>query len=302
MIKVYDISEITPEQFIKKHIEENRPCVIRNFYNNNDKCFKFYSLKQQDIKNFKIGNVTSGILNENCLNDFIDKIKDSITFNTKLTRTWSHNKDNITRWHYDGNGQDVINICLQGKKRFYLAPPASIPVYPLSSIALTMSEWDGEYIDIQQFDLLYIPSYWFHKVITLEDKTVTINHVFFHKNHNLYASHRDLYVYTLHDFFNTYMCTQKICKITKKKPLFYCFLYGFYELSWVYLLLFAFFIGLYKYNVKFYNIGQMIIFIVSLYYYFDSNYDFVFSGVNKLYAFYLFVFIFLLNIIVKFIN
>jgi len=299
MIKIYKNNEITPNEFIKKHVEENRPCVIKNFYSSDDKCFKYYDSNYVSMKIYKIGNINSGFLNENCLNNFMDNIKEFISFNTNVTRVWSHNKGNITRWHYDGNGQDVINICLHGKKRFYLAPPGSIPVYPLSNIALSIIDWDNEYADIEQYDLLYIPSYWFHKVITLENKTVTINHIFFHKNHNLYASQRDLYVYRLHDFFKTYMCTQEICKITKKQPLLNCFIYGFYELLWIYLLLFLLFIGLYRYNIKFYNIGQIILFIVSSYYYFDNNYDYIFSGINKLYGFYFFIFLILLNVMIK---
>ena len=38
-------------------------------------------------------------------------------------RYWHHDKGHVTRWHFDGDGVQVINICLRGSKRFLLAPP-----------------------------------------------------------------------------------------------------------------------------------------------------------------------------------
>ena len=300
MIKIYNKNNITLELFIKNHIDENRPCVIKNFYDNDEKCINFYLSNIKNVENYKIGNVISYLLKETCLNNFMSRLNEQITLK-KNTRMWIHDKNNLTRWHYDGNGQNVINICLQGKKRFYLAPPNTIPVYPLSNIALPYVDWDGEYIDIEKYDLLFIPSYWFHKVLTLENKTITINHLFYHKNNNVFASHRDLYLYTLHKYFNSYMCNEDICSITKKKPLFYCFLYGFYEMLWIYIILFIIFIFLYKINIKLFNISQIIMFILIFYIYFDNKYNKVFSGILKLYSFYIFLFFIFFNLIVKFI-
>lgn len=299
MIKVYNLNEITPELFLQNHIKENRPCVIKKFFHN-DKCLDFYKKNINRAIEYKIGNLVSNFMNELCVSDFIKKIESNFTI-TQCTRAWQHNKNNVTRWHYDGNGQNVINICLAGKKRFFLAPPSSIPVYPLSNIALPY-DWDSEWIDIETYDLLYIPSYWFHKVETLEDKTITINYLFYDDiNNNLFASHRDIYLYTLHDYFNTAMCKDIICLITKKKPMTYCLMYGVYEMIWIYMLLLIFFILLYRNNVQLYKITNIILFIIVSYFYFNKEYDNATVGINILYAFYLYIFLILINLTIKFI-
>lgn len=298
MIKIYNLNEITPDIFLKNHIEESRPCVIKNFFYN-DKCFDFYNQNKDNTENYLIVNVISHLIKKTCLNDFIKKLESTNKF-TDYTRYWKHNKGNITPWHYDGNGQNVINICLSGKKRFYLAPPGTIPVYPLSNVAIHYN-WDSKYVDIEKYDLLYIPSYWFHKVITLEDNTVTINYLFYnYKNNNLFATNRDIYLYTLHDYFNTNMCENYICKITEKKPLMFSILYGLYEMLYIYFILLVLFFIIYKNNKKIYNIINCV-FLLFIYYIY-TNKDIVKSsyGANKLFSLYIIFFIISLNLFIKF--
>jgi dTDP-4-dehydrorhamnose 3,5-epimerase-like enzyme len=300
MIKTYTKDNISPIQFYREHIEKNRPCVIKNFYNENDKCYKYYIENINNVKEYKIGYAPVYSIKSRCLNNFMKEIN-KLTTIIDDTRMWKHNKGNTTPFHYDGNGQNVINICLSGSKRFYLAPPSSIPVYPLSNIAIHYNNWDSDYIDIEKGDLLYIPSYWFHKVVTLKNNTITVNHLFFHKNNNLYASHRDLYLYTIHSYLNSSMCDNNICNLTKKKPLFYCLLFGIYEISWIYFILFIIFLTLYKHNLQMYRILNIISFISMLYLYKDKYLDIVSCGISKLFSLYLFIFLILLNISIRFI-
>jgi len=298
MIKIYN-NNISPLYFYKEHIEKNRPCVIKNFYNENDNCYKYYSKNINKVKEYKIGYASVYSTKSVCFNDFMKEIN-KLTTIVDETRMWKHNKDNLTLFHYDGNGQNVINICLSGSKRFYLAPPSSIPVYPLSNIALHYNNWDSNYADIEKGDLLYIPSYWFHKVLTLENNTVTVNHLFFHKNNNLYASHRDLYLYTLHKYLNSFMCIDnKICNLTKKKPLIYCLLFGIYEVSWIYIILSIIFLAAYKNNLQIYKILNIVSFVAIIYLYKDKYINNVSSGISKLFSLYLFIFIILFNITTK---
>jgi hypothetical protein len=115
-----------------------------------------------------------------CFNEFVESLKEKITFNDGI-RAWKHNKGNVTQWHYDGNGINIFNICISGRKRFYLSPPGSIPVLPLSNISLKTDIWDEQsvFVEIGVSDMLYLPPYWFHKVITLEDNTLTVNYAFY---------------------------------------------------------------------------------------------------------------------------
>ena len=96
------------------------------------------------------------------------------------------------------------------------------------------------------------------------------------------------------------MCTDnKICNLTKKKPLLYCLLFGLYEISYIYIILLIIFLTLYNY--KLYKILHIISFIIILYLYNDKYINKVSSGISKLFSLYLFIFLVLFNIIIKFI-
>ena len=100
-----------------------------------------------------------------------------------------------------------------------MAPPGSIPVYPFTNIGIFPNYWkEKEYVDIYTGDLFFIPCYWHHKVLTLEDNTFTINYTLYNDNNHLYATNRDIHMYGLHKYFNTSMCkTNKICNILHDK-------------------------------------------------------------------------------------
>ena len=89
-------------------------------------------------------------------------------------RFWEHNKGHVTRWHFDGDGVQVINICLSGIKQFDLAPPGSTLMYPFSNIACAPPPATYSVV-IRKGDLLYFPAFWLHKVTCLKDNTKTYN-------------------------------------------------------------------------------------------------------------------------------
>ena len=293
MIDIINIYE--NDNFYNNYVIKNRPCIIKNFYKTNDKCMKYYNkIKDNDSYFIKksIGNVPAYYLSEKniCKNKHINNLyKNKDIYFYKNTRIWRHKKNNFTPWHYDGNGINVLNICITGSKRFYFSHPGSLPVYPLSNITMQPDMWDSNYIDAYPGDLVYIPSYWFHKVLTLEDNTFFINHNFLHKNNNLFATNRDLTLYTLHNIFNTEMCNNNekvnICKLTKNKNKLYALIYGLYEFSWIYLILLLIYININK--KQYFNYILLLLIIISL---LHKQLNKNTSGIIKLYGVYLLIF------------
>lgn len=97
-------------------------------------------------------------------------------------RMWKHKRGNYTHAHYDANMINVFNFSLKGSKTFYLSPPNSRWVFPLTGIGV-QSHMSGNSvfeITITPGDLLYIPATWFHSVLTNED-SVNVNITFFHR-------------------------------------------------------------------------------------------------------------------------
>jgi hypothetical protein len=300
MIDEFNFGEIDYKNFYNKYIIINKPCLIRNFLPENDKCFKLFK-KFNNFKKFYIGNIPSYFMKTSCFNEFAESLKEKITFNEGI-RAWKHNKGNITQWHYDGNGINIFNICISGRKRFYLSPPGSIPVLPLSNISLKTDIWDEQsvFVEIGVSDMLYLPPYWFHKVITLEDNTLTVNYAFYHNKNSLFATNRDIYLYTLHDYFNTNMCIiNNICKVTHKKNIIHAFLLGFYEVMPVYLIFTIIFLFVFKRNKKYYSYLLYLLYGFSVYLNLNTFINDVTSGISKLLSIYLFVFILYIHILTK---
>jgi hypothetical protein len=214
-----------------KHINDNKPCLIKNFFNNNDEnnilCNTnkkrninidanytscnikslVNNIEKSELKCFSYGCYFNKKENLCCSNDLLNNL---FTNNAYLidedNRLWNHKKNNFTRNHYDGNGVEVINISLKGKKRFYLASPSKkFTMFPVSNISINSNPDDCNYdyiIDLLPGDFLYIPSYWWHKVLTLED-SINVNFNFYVKDHQL--SERQKNIYYLHKIANSYL-------------------------------------------------------------------------------------------------
>jgi hypothetical protein len=267
-----DADFFSPEDVVH-HISTNKPCVVRGFFSPDIVKHYVGEIKNKNLTRYLIGNVVSEYFEKTKMpfNDYLDAYqRDENLLHCNVIRVWRHNKNNLTRWHYDGNGADLLNISLQGKKRFYLAPPNALPVYPFTNIAWKYDFKETHVVEIEPGDMLFLPAYWFHKVLTLEDNTININYIMYNKNNKKIASKRDQELFALHNLFNTSM-DKEIKSIYKNEGRFIpAIARGLYELfpfialfvilysvakktkqRWISfgLLLIAIFIGLYLYSL-----------------------------------------------------
>ncbi len=213
-MNVYDIAHLSYDDFMTNHLRANQPCVVKRFVNNDSCSYDSFAkhIGKTKYQTYSIGSTKAefGSYETFCNNELVRGLErdDSIILE-KWFRLWKHSRGNVTQWHYDGNGADIFNVCLSGSKDFYLSPPNSLPVYPLSSIALPLG-FRGKYkVRLDVGDMLYIPAYWFHKVVTVEDGATNINFTFFDKLQNKVGRNRDMYA--LHTVLRTSMCDQPIC-------------------------------------------------------------------------------------------
>jgi hypothetical protein len=294
-MKVYNNNEITPNDFIQLHIQNNVPCVIKNFLSD-QQCSATSFLKyitNNKLESYKIGNITSHSIkiSDFCNNNkFIKAIQNDPNIIVENEwRIWKHNKNNFTKWHYDGNGSDLLNISVSGSKRFYLAPPNSFPVYPLSNIGLDINFKEHIVYDLMPTDMLFIPAYWFHQVLTLEDDTVNVNFTMFNKKNHIVANPRDSELFMVHKFFNTNMCDFPICDIVKNKiPMHKGFTRAIFEMLPIYLIILLVFIFLKK---KIYKQIFLYGLIIGCFYLL-LNKKFVYDtfGISYLYGVFIFIF------------
>lgn len=292
-MKVYNNNEITPDDFIKLHLQKNIPCVIKNFLSDKQ-CspdqFKKY-ITNNKLDSYNIGNITThSIKTDSFCNDnkYIKALQsDSDLLIIDEWRIWKHNKDNFTKWHYDGNGSDLLNISIQGSKRFYLAPPNSFPVYPLSNIAIHYNFKETIVYDLMPKDMLFIPAYWFHQVLTLEDNTINVNFTMFNKKNQLIAHPRNIELYVLHKFFDTNMCKFPICDITKN-PLYKGIIRGLIEMIPIYIIIILLFYFLKKTVYR--RIFLSILIILCFYLILNKKLVIDTFGISYLYGFFVFIF------------
>lgn len=297
MIDTYNLNEITWKHFRNNYIYKNKPCIIKKFINNtNCSIYNFIRFVNDEsmIKSYKIGNVPTFARDavNLCNNHLVKGIENEMVVTDKY-RIWKHQKNNKTKWHYDGHGGDLYNLCIQGSKHFYLAPPGSFPVYPLSNIAYDIEFKEKYLIKLNPYDMLYIPSYWFHKVITLEDNTINMNYTFFGNHNKMISSKRDRDLYTLHNIFNSHMCisndSNPICNIYSnniyKNKYYSAFFRGFYETT----PLFIIFLIL---ALKFKKL--LFLYLLCIFYIFiNDNFNFVTSGITQIISIFTLLWIFI---------
>lgn len=308
MIDIYNLNEITWKNFKNNYIYKNKPCIIKNFINNTNcpiEKFIKYVNDEKKLDTFKIGNI-SAMLGDNdnlCNNHLIKGIENEMKVSDKY-RIWKHQKNNKTKWHYDGHGGDLYNICIQGSKHFYLTPPGTFPVYPLSNIAYDIEFKEKYLIKLNPHEMLYIPSYWFHKVITLEDNTINMNYTFYGNHNKKISSKRDQELYTLHNIFNSYMCipssTKNICDMYSNKYYIYSssIYRGFYET----IPLFIIFLILQYIHPIFSYLYILCIFYILI----NNHYNIITSGITKIVCIFtllwIFIYYFIKFLILKYPN
>lgn len=225
------------------HIKENKPLFIKNFYSNqnyNNSINEIIKLSNEskDKNNFLKGSVYIKLSN----NKFINEISTELGRcpNIKIHddyRVWNHKKNNITQWHYDGNGIDVINICFNGKKKFILAEPNSQITFPFTNITILETQNKTyEYI-LEPGDLLLIPRFWFHKVISLKNETITMNFCLTNNHDTIPINIKMLY--NVHNFFNTVMSKENICNFPNLNIKIHEFIYYYVKENIILFILFC---------------------------------------------------------------
>jgi hypothetical protein len=286
-----DAENFSPEDVLS-HIYENRPCVVRGFLSKEVIDYYLDHIKNANLTKYLIGNVVSEYFQKHQMpyNEYINAYEnDPSLLHSDTIRVWRHNKNNLTRWHYDGNGADLLNISLQGKKRFYLAPPNTLPVYPFTNIAWRYDFKETHIVEIEPGDMLFLPAYWFHKVLTLENNTININYIMYNKKNKEVASTRDKELFTLHNLFSTCMDAE-IKLIYKNEPVYSSLGRGIYEmLPFIALFIIFYFIAK-KYNQYWIIILSLLLgLIFGIIFYTNRSFEKDTNGMSKIIGFYLLV-------------
>lgn len=190
----HDADDVSPMDFLHR-IESQLPCVIRNVIS--DQEIDYYLTKTKDQTSF---DVTRMLYHE-----FLEAIQshDDLLHPQQVNISRHESSPSASEWKYHGNGADTLYLALSGTRRFYLAPPNSLPVYPFSSTSWYNVK-ETHMIDLESGDLLYLPAFWFHKESTLADDTILHYSMFTKKNPSM-ASIRDQELFGLHTLFNTSM-------------------------------------------------------------------------------------------------
>jgi hypothetical protein len=210
---------------IIKAIKNNEPLLIKNFVDDIYKGEIKFLLKKLEKNN----NIAYNPLIKSYYKS-LDKYKFYKETKTELlkeknficdpqSRIWRHNKYNLTKFHYDGNGINVVNICLKGSKKFILTPPSSQTNIPFINLSLcnTSPKQDVKEFIVEKYDLFLIPSFWYHEVLTLEDNTATVNLCITDKKCDI--DNNNIMKYRFHSLFKTEMIKEPIIKVAKNKKI-----------------------------------------------------------------------------------
>ena len=304
-IKSYDIHNISYKFFYEEHIVKNKPCIIQNFANikscNYSDIVNF--ITETEKKKYDIGKLYAyDVRYKNiCNNNIVNGLENDASniFLIENIRTWIHDKDVFTNWHWDGNGADVLNISIRGSKEFHLSPPGSILTYPLSSGGVVCFHKPYMRVTLLPGDMLYIPAYWFHKVLTLEDNTINTNYQFFNL-HPTHMSYRSMMIFKLHNLLSTNMCNDEynnmICTISNKYShinYIFAIAFGMIELLPI-ALVYVVAIVLFKSIVV-----QIVFLILTLLLLFLPYLQKISFGLTKLYGFILFIYILIIHFTTK---
>ena len=234
MLSEVDAQDLTADEFVRDYVIPSRPLLFRNFFSTEtvsvsqliptdgtknydtfetgDACAtsSFLQLVQNTRLNcevygcYKTGKEQNKMVR--CSNTFLSQlIRHPDLMVQEHMRMWKHDAGNYTRVHYDANNINVFNFSLQGSKTFFLAPPGSRTVFPMTNIGVLphMSSQEVTTITLMPGELLYIPSCWFHAVLTNEP-SININMGFFHRNASAIINARDNDVVYANKMLNSY--------------------------------------------------------------------------------------------------
>jgi oxalate decarboxylase/phosphoglucose isomerase-like protein (cupin superfamily) len=203
-------------QKLDEHIKLQKPVIIKNYFDA-DSCDNIVGKNAK--KKCDYANCYYIDKSENsCTSDLLQNLESNENYVVEnMIRVWNHKKGNLTKYHYDGNGVNVINICLSGKKKFTLTPPNSHFTIPFSNVSIFNCSNDEQIFILEKGDIFLVPPFWYHEVETLEDNTVTINYNFVKKD--MIIDQQNLLKYKLHSLFRTHMTTEPIMEVAKNRKL-----------------------------------------------------------------------------------
>ena len=262
---------------IKDAIKDNKPIMIKNFLSDYQKNLEDIITDIYNTENADKHYYSSGVYAKNLdSHEFIRKIKSDLNDENNLTYTqksryWIHPKGNITTPHYDGDGTNVINICLQGKKKFILSKPNSHINIPFTNLSMFDTAEEKQEFILEPNDLLLIPSFWYHEVHCLEDSTITINIIFV--DLNLTAPYQQKVKYFFHSLLNTVMNTKsKAVSLSVKNINLadFMFEYFFQLISLFMVFIFFEYIGR-KFNIYLNEIILTCVLLFALYTFYNYN-------------------------------
>jgi hypothetical protein len=101
-------------------------------------------------------------------------------------RIWFNSRYHVSPWHYDGHSLHVFNLQLCGRKRWMIVDPDTplCPI-PFNNICLRQNEslaGKRHYeFTLEEGDLLFLPRYWFHRVVSEGELNVNVNWVLMSK-------------------------------------------------------------------------------------------------------------------------
>lgn len=174
--------------------EENAPkCSINNllnFFNTSEKKCGFNCYQKNKKKKI--------ICSNSILNKFF---KNKRFIFHKGIRIWENKKGKFTADHFDFFGQGNFNICLKGKKKFFLAKPNTFNVLPNTNLSINVDKSKYNYeVILKPKEMLYIPPFWHHRVYTLEN---SFNFNIFYWDYNQKFTNANKSYLMLHKILNT---------------------------------------------------------------------------------------------------
>lgn len=97
-------------------------------------------------------------------------------------RIWFNPKGHVTPWHYDGHSLHVFNLQLKGRKHWTIvAPDTPLTCMPFNNTCL-FNEYSlagkryYEFV-LEEGDMIFLPRFWFHHVISQDAMNVNVNWV-----------------------------------------------------------------------------------------------------------------------------
>ena len=189
-VKAFQIPETSVDSnFIKSKYKQQGEKVIG-----------WYNLPLLEDNNLKIPEIVKRVLN-----------LPEVSLRALPFRIFMQPKGNHTLPHYDGNSLCGFNLQIAGRKKWTITSPQTpLPTSPFNFLGsvhrdFQYSECTHTYYEFETVpgDLLFLPRYWFHEVVSLEEFNLNLNWVFTprYPNLNNHLGRREAEILKIRDLF-----------------------------------------------------------------------------------------------------